>query len=236
MGLFSFFKKKKKKEAEEADNIQEEIRQETAEISQEAGEVSQAVEEQQPEKETVEVLQSDSESNHAADEKPQSDAAIIQAEEEKRRVEEQRRQAEEERRLAEEERRLAEEERRQAEEEKKGLEKSLKKTKEGVFGRLARAIAGKSKVDDDVLDKLEEALILSDVGPNTTIQIIERIEKRVATDKYMNTSELNRILKEEVASMLAENKGSDSGYFEAPENGDPYVIMVVGVNGVGKTT
>ena len=112
----------------------------------------------------------------------------------------------------------------------------MKKTKEGVFGRLARAIAGKSKVDDDVLDKLEEALILSDVGPNTTIQIIERIEKRVATDKYMNTSELNRILKEEVASMLAENKGSDSGYFEAPENGDPYVIMVVGVNGVGKTT
>lgn len=245
MGLFSFFKKKKKKEAEEADNIQEEIRQETAEISQEAGEASQEVEEQQPEKETVQVPQSDTEGNHAADEKPQSDAAIRQAEEEKRcaedekrRVEEQRRQAEEERRLAEaeEEKRLAEEERRQAEEEKKGLEKSLKKTKEGVFGRLARAIAGKSKVDDDVLDKLEEALILSDVGPNTTIQIIERIEKRVAADKYMNTSELNRILKEEVASMLAENKGSDSGYFEAPENGDPYVIMVVGVNGVGKTT
>lgn len=236
MGLFSFFKKKKNKEAKEAENIQEEIRKETAEISQEAGEVSQAVKEQQPEKETVEVLQSDSESNHAADEKPQSDAAIIQAEEEKRRVEEEKRRVEEQRRQAEEERRLAEEERRQAEEEKKGLEKSLKKTKEGVFGRLARAIAGKSKVDDDVLDKLEEALILSDVGPNTTIQIIERIEKRVATDKYMNTSELNRILKEEVASMLAENKGSDSGYFEAPENGDPYVIMVVGVNGVGKTT
>ena len=238
MGLFSFFKKKKKKEAEEADNIQEEIRQETTEMSREAGEASQEVEEQQPEKGTVQVPQSDTEGNHAADEKPQSDAAIRQAEEEKRRVEEQRRQAEEERRLAEaeEEKRLAEEERRQAEEEKKGLEKSLKKTKEGVFGRLARAIAGKSKVDDDVLDKLEEALILSDVGPNTTIQIIERIEKRVATDKYMNTSELNRILKEEVASMLAENKGSDSGYFEAPENGDPYVIMVVGVNGVGKTT
>ena len=236
MGLFSFFKKKKKKEAEEADNIQEEIRRETAEISQEASEASQEVEEQQPEKGTVQVPQSDTEGNHAADEKPQSDAAIRQAEEEKRRAEEEKRRVEEQRRQAEEERRLAEEERRQAEEERKGLEKSLKKTKEGVFGRLARAIAGKSKVDDDVLDKLEEALILSDVGPNTTIQIIERIEKRVATDKYMNTSELNRILKEEVASMLAENKGSDSGYFEAPENGDPYVIMVVGVNGVGKTT
>lgn len=236
MGLFSFFKKKKKKEAEEADNIQEEIRQETAEISREAGEVSQTGEEQQPEKETEKVLPSDTEGNNVADNKPQSDAAIRQAEEEKRRAEEEKRRVEEQRRQAEEERRLAEEERRQAEEERKGLEKSLKKTKEGVFGRLARAIAGKSKVDDDVLDKLEEALILSDVGPNTTIQIIERIEKRVATDKYMNTSELNRILKEEVASMLAENKGSDSGYFEAPENGDPYVIMVVGVNGVGKTT
>ncbi len=243
MGLFSFFKKKKKKETEEVDNIQEEIRQETAEVTQgtaeasrETGEVSRTAEEQQPEKTTEQVQQSESEGSHAVGEKPQPDDAVRRAEEEKNRVEEERKRAEEQKRQAEEERRLAEEERRQAEEERKGLEKSLKKTKEGVFGRLARAIVGKSKVDDEVLDKLEEALILSDVGPNTTIQIIERIEKRVAADKYMNTSELNRILKEEVASMLAENKGSDSGYFEAPENGDPYVIMVVGVNGVGKTT
>ena len=120
--------------------------------------------------------------------------------------------------------------------EKQELDNSLKKTREGVFSRLARVVIGKSKVDDDVLDNLEEALILSDVGPNTTIQIIERIEKRVARDKYLNTNELNKILKEETASLLTENSATDFGSFELPENGDPYVILVVGVNGVGKTT
>lgn len=120
--------------------------------------------------------------------------------------------------------------------ESEALDKGLAKTKESVFGKLSRAIAGKSKVDDEVLDNLEEVLITSDVGTDTTLRIIERIEDRVARDKYLNTAELNRILKEEVAALLAEN--DESGFTdEENENSDnPYVIMVVGVNGVGKTT
>lgn len=119
---------------------------------------------------------------------------------------------------------------------KESLEQGLSKTKESFFGKLSRAIAGKSKVDDDVLDNLEEILISSDVGVETTIKIIERIEKRVARDKYLTVSELNVILKEEIASMLEENNSSDVSDFDLPESSDPYVIMVVGVNGVGKTT
>ena len=122
-------------------------------------------------------------------------------------------------------------------ENKEDLNKGLEKTKNGVFSKLARAIAGKSKVDDEVLDNLEEVLITSDVGVDTTLRIIERIEKRVAADKYMNTSELNNILREEITALLEENKdaGSDGLSYEK-KNGMPYVIMVVGVNGAGKTT
>ncbi len=121
-------------------------------------------------------------------------------------------------------------------EKKETLDKGLSKTKESVFGKIARAIAGKSKVDDEVLDNLEEVLITSDVGVETTLNIIKRIEKRVAADKYVNTEELNRILKEEIEALLTENNTTGADDFELPEGKKPYVIMVVGVNGVGKTT
>ena len=120
-------------------------------------------------------------------------------------------------------------------EKKEDLDKGLSKTKESFFGKLSRAVAGKSTVDAEVLDSLEETLVTSDVGVDTTLKIIERIEERVAQDKYMSTSELNNILKEEVAALLAENS-EDVQNFQLPESSDPYVIMVVGVNGVGKTT
>jgi fused signal recognition particle receptor len=119
---------------------------------------------------------------------------------------------------------------------KESLDKGLEKTKEGVFKKLSRAIIGKTTVDDEVLDNLEEILISSDVGVKTTLKIIDRIEKRVASDKYMGTSELNRILKEEIAALLEENNSNDVSDFDLPKTGQPYVIMVVGVNGVGKTT
>jgi fused signal recognition particle receptor len=119
---------------------------------------------------------------------------------------------------------------------KESLEQGLSKTKESFFGKLSRAVIGKSKVDDEVLDNLEEILISSDVGVNTTIKIIERIEKRVSHDKYLGTSELNKILREEIAEMLAENNSTDESDFDLPASSEPYVIMVVGVNGVGKTT
>lgn len=122
-----------------------------------------------------------------------------------------------------------------SEEKEKRLEEGLEKTKESVFGKLARAVAGKSTVDADVLDNLEEVLITSDVGVTTTVKIIERIEERVSKDKYMNTSELQSILREEIASLLAENQAGDGASFDLPDK-KPYVIMVVGVNGVGKTT
>lgn len=121
-------------------------------------------------------------------------------------------------------------------EKKETLDKGLQKTKESVFGKIARAVAGKSKVDDDVLDNLEEVLVTSDVGVETTLKIIERIEQRVAHDKYMNTSELNGILRSEISALLTENNTDDVDDFEAPLRSKPYVIMVVGVNGVGKTT
>lgn len=121
-------------------------------------------------------------------------------------------------------------------EKKETLDKGLSKTKESVFGKIARAIAGKSKVDDEVLDNLEEVLITSDVGVETTLKIIKRIEKRVAQDKYVNTQELNNILREEIAALLTENNTVDNDGFSLPEDKKPYVIMVVGVNGVGKTT
>lgn len=119
---------------------------------------------------------------------------------------------------------------------KETLDKGLEKTKQSVFGKLTRAIAGKSKVDDEVLDDLEEILITSDVGVDTTLKIIERIETRVARDKYVSTSELNNILKEEITALLSENNTQDNESWELPETGNPYVILVVGVNGVGKTT
>jgi len=119
---------------------------------------------------------------------------------------------------------------------KETLDKGLSKTKESVFSKLSRLVAGKSKVDDDVLDELEEVLISSDVGVETTLKIIERIEKRVARDKYVGTDELNVILKEEIAALLAENNTQDADNFDTPSDAKPYVIMVVGVNGVGKTT
>ena len=121
-------------------------------------------------------------------------------------------------------------------EKKETLDKGLEKTKSSVFDKLARAVAGKSKVDDDVLDNLEEVLITSDVGVDTTLKIIERIEERVARDKYVSTSELNNILKEEIAALLAENNAEDNDNWDLPGDHKPYVILVVGVNGVGKTT
>jgi len=119
---------------------------------------------------------------------------------------------------------------------KESLDKGLEKTKESVFKKLSRAIIGKTTVDDEVLDNLEDILISADVGVKTTLKIITRIEKRVAADKYMGTSELNRILKEEIVALLAESNTTDVSDFDLPKTGQPYVIMVVGVNGVGKTT
>ena len=121
-------------------------------------------------------------------------------------------------------------------EKKETLDKGLSKTKENVFSKITKAIVGKSKVDDAVLDELEEGLISSDVGVDTTLKIIERIEKRAAKDKYVSTAELTKILREEIATLLTENKTEDADDFRTPEGKRPYVIMVVGVNGVGKTT
>ena len=121
-------------------------------------------------------------------------------------------------------------------EKKETLDKGLSKTKEGVFSKLARVVAGKSKVDDDILDDLEEVLITSDVGVETTLRIIERIEKRVERDKYISTGELKGMLREEIAALLTENDNETDGEFTVPESKRPYVIMVVGVNGVAKTT
>lgn len=119
---------------------------------------------------------------------------------------------------------------------KQNLDEGLAKTKENVFAKLGRAVVGKSKVDEEVLDNLEEVLITSDVGVDTTLKIIERIESRVLRDKYMGVSELNNILKEEITALLDENNSTDVSDFDLPVSDDPYVIMVVGVNGVGKTT
>jgi fused signal recognition particle receptor len=119
---------------------------------------------------------------------------------------------------------------------KETLDKGLEKTKESFFSKLNRAVAGKSKVDDAVLDQLEEILVTSDVGVDTTLKIIDRIEERVARDKYVNSEELTRILHEEIAALLMENNSDDVDDFSVPEGKKPYVIMVVGVNGVGKTT
>jgi fused signal recognition particle receptor len=119
---------------------------------------------------------------------------------------------------------------------KESLDKGLEKTKESVFSKISRAVMGKTKVDDEVLDSLEEILISSDVGVNTTLKIIKRIEERVLRDKYVGTSELNGILRGEIAALLAENNSSEVADFDLPKTGNPYVILVVGVNGVGKTT
>lgn len=122
-------------------------------------------------------------------------------------------------------------------EKKEQLDTGLQKTKEGVWGKITRAIAGKSKIDDDVLDELEESFITSDVGVDTTLKIIDRIRDRVARDKYVTTSELNQLLTEEITDMLAKpSSEEETGDFEIPASRKPYVIMVVGVNGVGKTT
>lgn len=119
---------------------------------------------------------------------------------------------------------------------KESLDQGLSETKESFFAKLSKAVIGKSKVDDEVLDKLEEILISSDVGVGTTLKIIERIEKRVSRDKYLGTSELDKILKEEITGLLTENGTEDLKDFELPADKKPYVIVVVGVNGVGKTT
>lgn len=121
-------------------------------------------------------------------------------------------------------------------EKKETLDKGLEKTKEGFFSKLTRAVAGKSKIDDDFLDNLEEVFITSDVGVETTLKIIDRIQKRVARDKYVNTAELNELLKEEITGLLTENDNEETDDFTVPDGKKPYVIMVVGVNGVGKTT
>ena len=119
---------------------------------------------------------------------------------------------------------------------KENLDQGLSKTKESVFKKLSRAVVGKAKVDDEVLDNLEEVLITSDVGVDTTLKIIHRIEERVSRDKYVGINELNNILKEEIAALLEENNTGDTLDFDLPPRDEPYVIMVVGVNGVGKTT
>lgn len=121
-------------------------------------------------------------------------------------------------------------------EKKETLDNGLQKTKESFFSKLSRAVAGKSKVDDDVLDNLEEVLVTSDVGVDTTLNVIQRIESRVERDKYVSTKELNEILRDEISSLLTENNTSDTEGYNIPEGKKPYVIMVVGVNGVGKTT
>ena len=121
-------------------------------------------------------------------------------------------------------------------ENKEDLDKGLEKTKTSVFSRISKAIMGKSTVDDEVLDNLEEILITSDVGVETTLKIIDRIQARVARDKYVGTNELNSILKEEIVALLQENESGDGTTFDIPADKKPYVIMVVGVNGVGKTT
>lgn len=121
-------------------------------------------------------------------------------------------------------------------EKKDDLDKGLEKTKEGFFSKITRAVAGKSKIDEEVLDSLEEALVSSDVGLQTTIKIIKRIEERVAKDKFVTTTEMNQLIKEEIENLLAENKNVDQENFDVPSNIKPYVIMVVGVNGAGKTT
>lgn len=121
-------------------------------------------------------------------------------------------------------------------EKKESLDKGLEKTKESVFSKIAKAIVGKSKVDDEVLDNLEEILVSSDVGVNTTLKIITRIENRVASDKYLGTEELNEILREEIAGLLSETNSGEATEFVIPIQTKPYVLMVVGVNGVGKTT
>ena len=120
---------------------------------------------------------------------------------------------------------------------KKVLDNGLSKTKESVFSKIARAIVGKTEIDDEVLDNLEEVLVTSDVGVDTTLKIIERIQARAARDKFINTKELNNLLRDEIAALLMENNTDDDGTFDFPTTpGKPYVIMVVGVNGVGKTT
>ncbi|MCZ6521896.1 MAG: signal recognition particle-docking protein FtsY, partial [Bacteroidetes bacterium] len=116
------------------------------------------------------------------------------------------------------------------------MDKGLEKTKENFFSKISKAVAGKSKVDEAVLDELEEVLITSDIGVDTTIKIIERLEKRVARDKYVGTEELHSLLKDEIAQLLADNNTPDPKEFTPPASGFPYVILVVGVNGVGKTT
>ena len=121
-------------------------------------------------------------------------------------------------------------------EKKETLDKGLEKSKNTFFDKLSKALAGKSKVDDDVLDNLEEVLVSSDVGVNTTLKIIDRIEERVSRDKYLGTDELNKILREEIAGLLSETNTGDATEFVIPQSQHPYVIMVVGVNGVGKTT
>lgn len=121
-------------------------------------------------------------------------------------------------------------------EKKETLDKGLEKTKQGLFDKLKRAVAGRSKIDDDFLDNLEEVFITSDVGVETTLKIIDRLQKRAARDKYISTSELNTLLRDEITEMLAENNNADTPDFSVPSDKKPYVIMVVGVNGVGKTT
>lgn len=121
-------------------------------------------------------------------------------------------------------------------EKKETLDKGLEKTKQGLFDKLKRAVAGRSKIDDDFLDNLEEVFITSDVGVETTLKILDRLQKRAARDKYVSTSELNTLLRDEITEMLAENNNADTPDFSVPSDKKPYVIMVVGVNGVGKTT
>jgi fused signal recognition particle receptor len=121
-------------------------------------------------------------------------------------------------------------------EKKESLDQGLQKSSENIFSKLSKAVVGKSKVDEEILDELEEILITSDVGVDTTIKVIRRIEERVAKDKYLNTAELDVILREEIMGLLEENQSADLSDFDLPKDKKPYVIMVVGVNGVGKTT
>jgi fused signal recognition particle receptor len=119
---------------------------------------------------------------------------------------------------------------------KETLDKGLEKTKTSIFTKLSKAVAGKSRVDEDVLDRLEETLVSSDVGVETTLRIIERLQARAAKDKYISTGELNSLLKDEIVQLLQENNAEDTDEFSIPIDTNPYIIMVVGVNGVGKTT
>lgn len=258
MGLFNIFKKKKTKQQEQ-EELQKNQPVENKETVSEQEEVEAKLEQERLEKEAQAALKKAEEEREKAikEAEEEKDRKLAEAEELKNRkiaeaeqeiLEEKEKLAKLEAEKKQEEQKLEAEQKEEPKEEKKKgflglfskkkkekLNKGLEKTKESVFKKLTRAVVGKSKVDDEVLDNLEEVLITSDVGVNTTLKIIQRIEEKVSKDKYFGTEELNKILKAEIANLLEENNVEASTDYMT-KDGNPYVILVVGVNGVGKTT